>query len=128
MKKIIIAFILLFGLLTATVIYVNTAVLPTKMKSLIVRGIEERTGKKVSLDALHFNVFKGFVLRNLTIYDETRTFLSLEECDCTFLLWPFFKKQIIIPTIKLKRPVLYLQRRSDGSFNIGDFLQAQKNA
>lgn len=126
MKKIIIALVIISLLVSAVVVYVNATVLPTKIKALIVKTLQERTGKSVSLDSLRFNIFKGFVLRNLTIYDGTRTFVSLEECDCSFLFWPFFKKQIIIPTIKLKRPVIYLARRPNGSFNIADFLQPPK--
>ncbi|HNX81312.1 MAG TPA: AsmA family protein [Candidatus Omnitrophota bacterium] len=126
MKKIAIVLCALGIIISAVVVYVNNTVLPTKVKTLIIKSLQERTGKSVRLDSLSLNIFKGFVLRNLTIYDQTRTFISLEECDCTFLFWPFFKKQIIIPSVKIKHPVMYLQRRSDGSFNVADFLQPQK--
>ena len=117
-KKILLIFAALVILISAGVIYLNRVYLPTKVKALIVKGIEDATQKKVSLVSLNFNIFKGLVLKGLTIYDDTGTLLSLEEGSCTFLILPVFKKNIILPTIRLKSPVLFLERKADNSFNI----------
>jgi len=117
-KKILLIFAALVILISAGVIYLNRVYLPTKVKALIVKGIEDTTQKKVSLDSLNFNVFKGLVLKGLTIYDDTGILLSLEEGSCTFLILPVFKKNIILPTIRLKSPVLFLARKADNSLNI----------
>jgi uncharacterized protein involved in outer membrane biogenesis len=117
-KKILIIFIALVILISAGVIYINIVVLPTKIKALIIEGIEGATQKKVSLESLNFNIFKGLVLEGLSIYDETGTLLSLKECACTFLILPILKKNIVFPSIRLKSPVIFLERRADNSLNL----------
>jgi len=118
LKKILIIFVALVLLISAGVVYLNRVYLPTKVKSLIIKGIEDATQKKVSLNSLNFNIFKGLVLKGLTVYDDSGTLLSLEEGSCTFLILPIFKKNIILPTINLKSPVIFLERKADNSFNI----------
>ncbi|MCX5701861.1 MAG: AsmA family protein [Candidatus Omnitrophica bacterium] len=125
-RKIIVIAVILFILFSSAIIYLNRVILPTKIKSLIIRGIEDATQKKVSLESLKFSIFKGLVLTNLNIYDDTRTILSLKEGSCTFLMLPFLKKQIIIPGIRLKSPILFVERGADNSFNIlKPFLQKE---
>lgn len=119
-RKIIVILVILLFLLSCGIIYLNQVVLPTKVKALIVRAIEDATQKKVSLSSLKFSIFKGLVLRDLNIYDDTKTILKIKETSCTFLILPIFKKQLIIPAIKLKSPEIFVQRRADNSLNILD--------
>lgn len=132
LRKIIIVLIILAVLATAAVIYLNNVVLPKKVKSLIINAIEEKTKKKASLESVSINIFKGLVLRNLRIYDDQETILSLKEADSTILFLPVFKKKIIIPTLVLRTPVISLVRRQDSTFNIQDLFTdkavAQDNA
>ncbi|MDD2688891.1 MAG: AsmA family protein [Candidatus Omnitrophica bacterium] len=122
-KKVILAFITALTLiLTAGIIYLNRVILPVKVKSLIINNLQDLTQKKVSLKELQFNIFKGLVLRDLSIYDENKTFLELKEASCTFFILPVFKKMIIIPTVKIKSPNLFLKRRPDNAFNIQDII------
>jgi hypothetical protein len=116
--RLFIILVIIALLFSSGIIYLNQVILPTKIRSLITKGIEEATQKKVSFESLKFSVFKGLVLTKLNIYDDARTILSLEEASCTFLILPFFKKQVIIPGLRLKSPVLFVERRVDNSFNI----------
>jgi hypothetical protein len=125
-RKIIIIVVILVLLFSSAIIYLNRVILPTKIKSLITQGIEEATQKKVSLESLKFSIFKGLVLKNLNIYDDTGRILSLEEASCTFLIIPFFKKQVIIPGLSLKSCVLFVNRKADNSFNILDPFQRKE--
>lgn len=120
MRKIIIVAVILVFLFSCGIIYLNQVILPTKVKVLIVRAIEDTTQKKVSFSSLKFSIFKGLVLRDLSIYDAGNTILKIEEASCAFLILPIFKKQIIIPAIKLKSPEIFVQRRVDNSLNILD--------
>ncbi len=120
MKKIIIILVIFVLLSTAAIIYLNNVVLPTRIKSLIVKGLQEQTHKNVSLESVQFNIFKGLVLRNLVIYDNNETFATFRESSFTFLIWPIFKKMIIIPNVRLRSPVILLERKKDGSFNLQD--------
>lgn len=124
-KKILLVFLILVFILSAAVVYINNVILPTKLKSLIIQSLEAQTHKKVSLEDLKLNIFKGLVIRDLKIFDERKTILSLQEGSCTFFFLPFFKKQIIMPTIKLKSARIFLNRRPDNTLNIMDLFNAK---
>lgn len=72
-KKIIIILAILILIISLGIIYLNNVILPTKIKSLIVKGLEDATNKEVTLQSLQFSIFKGLVLRNLVIYDSEKT-------------------------------------------------------
>jgi len=118
MKRIFIITIILVLALSSTIFYLNNFLLPKKVKFLIINAIEEQTQKKVSLDSVKIKVFSGFVLKNLTIYDDKETFIRIKEVSCNILLLPVFKKRVIIPFLRVKSPLISLIRREDGSFNI----------
>ena len=121
MKRIILIIsLILVLLLSATVIYLNNVLLPNKIKLLIVEAIAEQTQNKVSLESVKLNIFKGLVLRNLSIYEGKEEIINIKEASCAFLIWPVFKKRIIIPALKIKYPVIYLERRADNTFNVQD--------
>lgn len=126
MKKIIIIFLILLILAGCLTFYLNKVVLPTKIKSLIVQGLSEQTQKNVSITSLQFSIFKGLVVKDLKIYDKTQTMLSVKEASCTFFIFPIFTKRIIIPTVVLRSPVIFVQRRKDSTFNIQDFFLERK--
>ena len=119
-KKIFFTLIILILLISAGIIYLNNVILPTKIKILIINSLQERTQKKVSLESLQFSIFRGLVLRNLVIYDDKRPIVTLKEGSCTFLIWPFFKKMIVIPNARLRYPEIFLERKKDGTFNLQD--------
>ncbi len=117
MKKIVTILIIVFVIISAILAYLNQVVLPVKVKAMIVRALEDATQKKVALGSIKINIFKGLVLRDLKITDESHQILTLKEASCGFFILPF-KKQIIIPSIKLQSLVLSVRRSKDNSFNI----------
>ena len=121
MKKFIIITLILLSIIFCGVIYLNQVFLPTKIKSLVVTAIEKQSGKKVTLRSLEFNIFKGLVLRDLVVSDSNQIILSVRQANCTVFFLPIFKKQIIIPSINLQAPYIFLERRADNSFNLQDF-------
>lgn len=125
MKKTFLIFSILLVLLTVIaggIIYLNKVVLPVKIKALIISSLETATEKKVSLEALEFNIFKGLVLKNLSLSDGTQTLLSIREASCAFLIPPLFKKNIVIPAIRIDSPVIFLERRSNNTFEMVDLI------
>jgi len=121
MKKFIIIAVILFLILFGGIAYLNQVLLPQKIKSLIVSGLAKQTGKNVTLKSLEFSIFSGLVLRDLVIADSQNVILSTRQATCTIFIWPIFKKKIIIPSINLKAPYIFLERRLDNSFNLQDF-------
>lgn len=129
MKKRILAIILILIIFTAAgIAYLNKAVLPTKVKSLIVKTLQDSTHKKVSLDSLTFSLFRGLVFKNLIIYDADKAVLSIREGSCRFLILPIFKRNIIIPKLRLDSPVIFVERKKDGTFNVRDLLPKQEKS
>ena len=126
--KFFISALILILLAALATVYLNQVLLPKKIKALIIQGIEDQIQKKVSLKELKFSIFKGIVLKDLYIYDDKETILTVKEASCTFLPQPIFKKKIIIPTIWIKGPVMNLERRQDGSFNIKDLFSKSASA
>lgn len=102
------------------IIYINQVILPTRIKDMVIKGIEDATGKKASLGSLRFSILKGLVFRDLSISDGARPIFSLKEGSCTFLILPIFKKSIIFPTVRLRSPEIFLKRQADNSLNIQD--------
>jgi len=117
-KKIIIALAVLAVLVSAVSVYLNSFFLPVKIKSLLVSSLEQETGKQVDLESLQFNIFKGLVLKNISITDGKQTLFSAREVSCNFLFLPIFNKNIIIPNISIRSPALFLERLPDNSLNL----------
>ena len=124
-KRIIVILIIFLVLGIAVyggIIYLNKVFLPVKAKALIVQRAEKAINKKITLQSLQFSIFKGLVLKNLVIYDGEQAIISLRQGSCTLLIWPLFRKQIIIPAVNLNSPVIFLERRADNTFNLLDLL------
>lgn len=130
MKRYLINSLLLIILASTLIaVYLNGVYLPKKIKTLIIEKLEGYTQRKVSLEEVKFNIFKGLVVRNLAIYDGKEMLFSLEEGSCAFLIQPFFRKGIIIiPSIKLDSAVIYLEREKDGRLNLADLFDDQKSS
>jgi uncharacterized protein involved in outer membrane biogenesis len=121
MKKFVIIFLILFILLVSSgIFYLNQFYLPKTIKSLIVKGIEEQTNTKVALESVKVNIFKGLVLKNISLSYEQGTILRVKEASCIFIPWAVFRKEIIIPNIHLNSAELFIKRKKDGTFNIQD--------
>lgn len=122
MKKFFLIFLALIFLIGAGIIYLNNVILPIKIKSLIIKSLQEQSKKRASLESLQFNIFKGLVLRNLIIYDDEKPIISIKESSAAFLILPIFKKMIVIPALKFKSVEIFLERRKDNTLNIQDLL------
>ncbi|MCK9432207.1 MAG: DUF748 domain-containing protein [Candidatus Omnitrophica bacterium] len=119
-RRLIIAAIILFLSVFGTAVYLNKVFFPQKIKSMVVSALAEQTGRSVSIKSLEFSFFKGFVMEDLVISEGEKVVLSARRANCAIFIWPIFKKQIIIPGIRLSASYLFLQRRPDGTFNIQD--------
>lgn len=119
-KKIAVIFFALIIIIFAGTLYLNKVFLPTKIKSLIVSSIEQQLKKRAELRNLEFSIFKGLVLRDLVLYDDADMLLNIKEVSLRFFIPPILKKKLIIPSLNLKRAELFLERRSDNAFNVGD--------
>jgi len=105
------------------VYYLNKIFIPFKLKGVIVAKLQGLTQAEVSLGAVEFNIFKGFWLKDLRFYAGQSDLFKIKECSFVIFYWPFLKKQLIIPFVKIKGAYLYLQRNADGAWNVEGFFK-----
>jgi len=124
MKKVIVS-VLIIAILAifAAIAYLNTVVLPVKVKAMIQKSVEEATAKRVSIGQVKIGLISGLVLKDISIGDEASTVISAKEVSLRPFILPFFKKEFIVPVIKVKSPVINLERRADGTFNVVDLFK-----
>lgn len=124
MKKIIVPLLLIILFLAAVVVYLNQVLLPGQAKIMLIRGIEDATGKKCQIDSLTLHIFKGLVVHGIRLLDQDQTIASAKEVDASFLFLPLFKQRLIIPELKIKSPWLLLERQPDNTFNLTKLIAA----
>lgn len=99
-------------------VYINEAILPDKIKTALVEGIGQATGKRIEISSARLDLFKGLVIKDLVILDKDLWLITAKEADCRFLVIPLFRKQIVITSLKLESARVFVERGKDGSINI----------
>lgn len=119
MKKIILSVLILLCALTcAGAVYLNEVVFPQKIRSALIGGFELATGKKMELSSAKLDILKGIVIKDLAILDNDLWVITAKEASARFLVIPLFKKQIVITSLRLESPKIFLERSKDNSVNI----------
>lgn len=124
-KRITFILLLLIMLGTIAYFYVNRIFLPQKVKHVFEQKISEYTHRPVSVEKLHFSIFKGMTLSNITLREaqQNRIFVTIDQVNFNFLLTPFLKnKTLVIPKITFTKPHAQVTQFEDGSFNFTDIL------
>jgi hypothetical protein len=118
-KKILFIFLAsLCFLAAAYLIYLNKTVLPYKIKSALIAGLEDSTGKHVAIDSAKIDILRGLVIKGLKISDDTAEIISAKDISCRFLIIPVFKKEVVVTAMKLDSPQILVERMRDNSINI----------
>ncbi len=103
-----------------------TRFLPGFVRRKIVDGLTEATRRRVTCDTVRLELWKGIVIRNLRVYDKTRTeetVLCVDEASAAFILLPWGKeRKLLIPSVQLYGARLNLVRGKDGILNIQDII------
>ena len=106
--------IVLLLVLAGAIWWLNTVYLPTKVKAFITEALEQTLSRKVTLGDISYHLFKGIVLKDLTIFEKGQTdtehlnekgqakekFLKVKEVSFTFLLFPLLRKKIKNESLK----------------------------
>ncbi|MCU0666680.1 MAG: DUF748 domain-containing protein [Candidatus Omnitrophica bacterium] len=119
-KKIKLALIFLLAVilaLTFCFFYLDRVYLPTKIKSAIIEASQNVTGKKVSLSSLKLNIFRGIVLTDFKIFDDSRTYIYLPKTYISFFIFPI-QKRIVISSVHLLNPQIWVSRDKFGGIDI----------
>ncbi|MCM8760543.1 MAG: AsmA family protein [Candidatus Omnitrophica bacterium] len=120
-KKLLVVFVWLVLVIVGALAYLVYIALPASTANLVVMEIEKATGKKVLLQDLRYNIAKGLVLQDLVIYDKSSITIWAKNVSCGIELAPLFAKKIVIHSVFVDSPAIYVERRSDGKFNVASF-------
>ena len=123
-RRLIHVIVALAVILAGAVSYLGVITLGVKINTIVVGELERATGKKILIEAIRFNLFKGLVLEDLVIYDRNEIFVWAKSVSCGIPLSPLFEKRVVIPAVTIDSPAVYIERRPDSSFNIAELIHA----
>ena len=102
-KIILIVLFLLTAAFVGTVI-INIAILPTKAKAYIIKTLEEKLGRKVTIESLRYIPPATFSLNKILIYQdsaETSVLANIENTKLSFSVIPLLIKKKVISTLDI---------------------------
>lgn len=110
-------------------LFLENIFLPNSFKRFVILRAQEFLNRPVSLGEIHFSPWRGFIIRDLTVYqkdDPDKPFLRVEEASFNiFFAPPFNQKIVIIPSIEFKRPFVHIIREEKDSWNFSDLWPLQ---
>ena len=114
-------------LVTLAVVYVNKVFLPVKAKEILTKKAQDFLQRPVSIGALHFSLVQGLRINHIVIYSREKKdqpFMMLEELSVSFLLAPILThKAIVVSSVTLKHPYIFVERLTENEWNFSDLLQ-----
>ncbi|MBF0522544.1 MAG: DUF748 domain-containing protein [Candidatus Omnitrophica bacterium] len=126
-RNIILLFLVLCLLSIAAFFYVNKVFLAGKIKGIIEKQISIAIDRPVEIGKLQFQIPKGLGADNIRIYQKDspkELFVSADNVSLTILVPAIFlNKQIIISSISIVNPTLYIKKTAPGEWNFSDILE-----
>ncbi len=103
-------------------LYVKSYLQSDKLKALIIPRVEQATGRKVDIQTIDVSIFSGISAQGIHLKekDGTKDFVAAKEFVLKYDLMPLFSKRLVISSIRLVDPSLYVTRDENGQFNFDD--------
>lgn len=124
--RLAIFFLILLIFVVIAFFYIHTIFLPYQLKQIITGKVSAYLGRDLTVGPVHYNLVKGAVIKDLTIYrkDEKRfPFVHVDEVRFSILIPALFKDQkIIIPSLTVTNPFIHIIRTGDTTWNFSDLL------
>lgn len=117
-KKLIHVLLLFAAVIASGAFYIGAITLPVKINTMVVEELEKATGKKIFIGSMRFSVIEGLALDDLVIYDRTTIIVWAKRASCGIPIRGLFDRKIAIPAVTIESAAIYVERRSDNSFNI----------
>ncbi len=91
--------------------------------------LSERMNRQVTLEGISYNIFKGIVLKQVTLLEEDgqEKFLSVKEMYFKFPLLPLLKKKFIITNLSIISPNLSVIRLNSEQWNFSDIIGGESS-
>jgi AsmA protein len=106
-------------------LFVKSLLSGDRLKAFLVPKAEALTGRKINLDQIHVSLFKGIVVKGLTVKekDGQADFLKTAEFVLSYRLWPLLKKQLVISEIEIVSPSISVRKEKGGKYNFSDLTE-----
>jgi hypothetical protein len=127
MKKFFIIIAVTIIIISAGIYYLNSVILPKKVKSALIEAISSYTASRVELESVGINIFKGVVLKGLVIYDKDEIAINIKEASCTFWPWGLIRKKVVFPSITINSCRVFLERHKDNTLNLIELFKPKVN-
>lgn len=118
-------------LLSAGYIFLVKAIDLETYREQIISELQESLKRPVSYKSvnLSFSLGPAISFHGISVKepDNSRDFISINNLTFRLDLLPLFKKKIVVHGLVADRPVVNLERRIDGSFNISDLIESSKS-
>jgi uncharacterized protein involved in outer membrane biogenesis len=106
-------------------VFVNMFLTSERLKAFLVPKAEALTGRKVLLDQINVSLFKGIVVKGLSVKekDGQADFLKTGEFILSYRLAPLLKKQLVISKIEIVSPAVSIKKKKGGKYNFSDLME-----
>lgn len=98
-----------------------------KIKTEIELKTSARLQRKITIDKVTFNIFRGVELNNLTIKNSfdpvSGDFIKSEKAVLRYQFLALLKGKIAVSRMELINPVVSIEKVSEGKFNFSDLLE-----
>ena len=131
-KKLLVIAGVVIGLIAVVIIgltlYVKSYLQSDKLKALIIPKVEQATGRKVNIDAINVSIFSGISVLGIHLKetDGAKDFVAAREFVLKYDLMPLLSKKLVINSVQLVDPSLYVMRDENGRFNFDDIIELMK--
>lgn len=121
------AFVLI--VLVGVSLLLNIYLKSERLKAIIIPKAEEFTGRKVSIDQIDVSIFKGIVVKGISLRekDSSKEFIRTKEFVLDYSLFSILKKQILIKKIEIISPHIFIKKKHDGRYNFDDIIESKKD-
>jgi len=131
-KKLLVIAGVVIGLIAVVIIgltlYVKSYLQSDRLKALIIPKVEQATGRKVNIDAINVSIFSGISVLGIHLKDTdgAKDFVAAREFVLKYDFMPLLSKKLVINSIQLVDPSLYVTRDDNGRFNFDDIIEHMK--
>ncbi len=123
-RKILLIIGVVVFFLTGLTFYLNRVLFPQLIKKIAIEKIQESLKRKVEINSIHFNWFKGFIIDRIKIYEKNSdqdVWAQADRVSFGILLFPGLKHlKITIPFINISSPSVHLVRFGEDHWNFTD--------
>ena len=109
-------------LITGLLLLTQTSFFREKLKSRVVKLVEEQLDLTFNIEELDGNFYNNILLRNVELRDKDSLLASFSGLEVDYKLWPLLSNTIRIDSVVLREPYVNLWQKADSTWNFSTIL------